>query len=121
MDTNSIVKVGDSVCNEVGVPFVVTSVDRGRHGLLVKGTFANHIEYRGFLVPELPVVDEIINWYGWLNRDSVTLKTGSKLSSLGFRRDDPRPRTIEEYDAEWERTPKDEPMQSRPTKIRMEG
>ena len=100
----TLINVGDEVKNFWGSKSIVTSVDVGRHGLLVKGEFELSYQLHEFYAPfELPPESQVNNWYGWRGRSTNTLPNGLKFGVVSLRRSDGR-EDIEEYDLEWERT-----------------
>lgn len=110
----SIINVGDEITNYEGCQVEVQHVALGRHGILVKGIFVvSRLSFESFVPLELPPpITDDQNWYGWAAFDTLTLANGFKTGSLCLYRRDQRD-TIEEYDAEWERTlqeMEDEPM-----------
>ncbi len=113
-----LIAVGDILVNSDGESCTLSTVERGKHGLLVKGILSKYqFTFTGFLPFELPPCEDTRDWYGWGARDHVVLLDKTQLGLVGFLRSDPRPRIIEEYDAEWERTLEawqPEEMQSRP-------
>ncbi len=99
----NIIEVGDEITNEEGHLVVVTLVEKGKYGLLVRGTFVNTgTTYEGYYIAELPPVS-IKPWYGWAGRYKETLANGHEVGCVDLLRIDAR-QTTEEYDKEWERT-----------------
>ncbi len=120
-ERTSVVEVGEKIINEDGKPIVVKSIEVGRYGLLVKGALVLSGLDTFVLYPyELAAVDNLITrWHGWGVRGNHTLPCGADIGFVAFFRYDPRPRMMDEYDKEWERTPTEGVMQSRPTPIRL--
>ena len=121
----SVIEVGDEVVVDDEYPFIVTKVSVGKYGLLVCGGFTNgfHGDYTGYWPYELSPSEIQQPWYGWSHRGTEKLPSGLRCSTVGLLFADPR-ETIEEYDAEWERTieaMRSEEMQSRPTDIRLDS
>ena len=100
-----MIEVGDEITNNNGETIIVTKLERGKHGILWRGNIVD-TGYTGwsFLIPELPPIEELYYWYGWASRAYMVLASGQRVGDVAFWREDPRPDTIEEYDAEWERT-----------------
>lgn len=103
----NLINVGDEVKTNWDEAVIVSQVVVGKYGLLVLGKFDNDMSYREYFPYELPPCEETLNWYGWGERSFTTIATGQKLGGVCFWSYDLRPRTIEEYDAEWERTIKE--------------
>ena len=102
--TQTLINPGDGIVNSQSLSVPIASVEKGMHGLLIKGTFGSGYDYQAYAPYELPPVDEVMwNWYGWGSRDWLTSVSGLKLGVVALQRLDPRD-TIEEFDAEWERT-----------------
>ena len=100
----SLINVGDEIKNSEGDISIVDSVEIGRYGLLVKGTFLPGQDDEFYAPFELqPPTNRKQDWYGWRGYAFIILHNGYKLGVTSLRRTDPR-EGIEEYDAEWERT-----------------
>ena len=101
----SLIDVGDEIHgHRNGSASRIQSIVKGKNGLLWEGVSYAGTPVRSFLPYELPPSEYISGWYGWKSRSVVTLYDGRCLGSVAFSRSDPRPRTIEEYDAEFDRT-----------------
>lgn len=103
-----MIAVGDVIRNWEGYRIAVTHVERGLHGLLVKGTAPDYSDatFETYILPELVALQErtdLTPYYGWSSRASVTLANGVRVGSVCFSRSDSR-QGIEEHEAEWERT-----------------
>lgn len=121
----SIIEVGDEILNSIEDVIAVTQVDKGNHGLVVRGVFDDGDSYAAFWPYELPPLgDDILGWHGWANRCTITLANGRKVGELGVYARVGEPDTVEEYDAKWLETQpamkaEEGAMQSRPTDIRL--
>lgn len=102
----NLIEEGMVVENSTGVQLEVQRVTLGRYGILAEG-YLPSLEREGkvYILPELPPLEFAKwDWYGWATRSHALLPTGLKVGAVAFYRNDPRPRTLEDYDAEWERT-----------------
>ncbi len=108
IERTGIIEVGDVVVNHAGEVIKVIRVEIGKHGILYEGAFISppypYSNARGYFPYELPPVEVVQRWFGWHKRATTVLANGLGAGVVTFGRSDPRPRTIEEYDAEWERT-----------------
>ena len=93
---NELIQVGDEIKNFNGSISTVTSVVIGRHGLLVKGTFASSQLHEFYAPFELPSQDRQNDWFGWRTRSGNTiLHSGVVLGIVSLRRSDCRYRPVE--------------------------
>ncbi len=103
-----MIEEGMVINNGEGAEATLTSVVEGTYGLLLKGVMDDGFSFTTYCPFELPAVENTwpdkFSWYGWAGRGHIVLPSGLKLGDVCFRRSDERPRTIEEHDAEWERT-----------------
>lgn len=99
----NIINIGDEIKNFQDITAPITSVVKGRYGLLIKDSDIPNLI--AFVPWELPPIETIEReWYGWYTRSFIILPNGMRLGVVVWKRSDPRTDTIEEYDAEWERT-----------------
>ncbi len=100
----NLIEEGMVITNAQGKQLTVSIVIPGVYGLLVRG-YMERLEDDGevYLIPELPPSDCEWDWYGWFCKSHAVLPNGLRVGCVEFRYIDPRD-TIEEYDAEWERT-----------------
>ena len=124
-----IIKVGDEASNPEGHTMKVEAVTRGQYGLLVSGHFTCHNKdvWRCFVIPELePVEQRIKPWQGWAGRFTITLASGLSIGVVSIWLGD-NLQTVEDFDAKWKYNlesrfgQQPEPMQSRPTDIKLNG
>ncbi len=102
---HELINVGDEIKNWSESCVTISSIASGRLGLLLKGRYSEGgYPYEEYIPWELPPIQPPIRIHDgcWL-RASITLDDGTKLGSVALRSNDPRD-TIEEYEAEWERT-----------------
>lgn len=117
----NLIEVGMVIKNCKGAEALITSVEKGVHGLLVTGEALTYgISFKAFVPWELPPIEatwpEKANWYGWLNRSFITVPIGEKGLRMGIvskRREDKYPNTIQDYDTKmketWDTIRKEEP------------
>ncbi len=104
--TESLIAVGDTIWNCEGEAIEITNVKQGEHGVLWNGTglSGGSTDLAGYVIPELPLSEAIMPWYGWARKSTITLKGNFKVSNVSFARHEHRPLTVEEHEAEFERT-----------------
>ena len=124
-ERTSIIEVGDEIEDSAGVKQPVTSVERGKYGLLVRASDKGSWRYYPYELPP----DESFNnkgankpWLNWKHRGVNVLPTGMILGFVTMTREDPR--TLEYHEAQWVKTiaaqrAEEGVMQSRPTDIRL--
>ncbi len=101
-----LINVGDVIQNWEGVDVLVESLEEGRYGILVKGSFVQGGRFSTYLIPELPPCESAwpgkLSWYNWANRATITLANGIKVGNVclsGFTLIN-----AEAYDLLWEET-----------------
>ncbi len=121
----SVVEVGGIIVVDTGDKLRITQVDIGKYGILwhaLKEPEDDGEVYSAYAPPELPAPDaRVEDWYGWAMYGSTALPSGALIGDVCLWNSDDRD-TVEEYDAEWERTIKamkgsPEPMQSKPLPV----
>ena len=102
----NIIEVGDKVENTHGEPVTVTSVETGKYGLLVYGTFHSCTDWFGAYHPyELPPIDTEFDFYEWATRGYTLLSDGSRLGCVSWWRGTREPQQLLAYlESMWERT-----------------
>ena len=103
VSNKSIIAAGDTIHNDEGFPILVSSVELGRYGVLVKGDFIHANVFCAYCPYEMPAPDtEIRRWNGWGRLAFVTLPNSRRLAALAWKVADSRPDEVELYDKQFE-------------------
>ena len=122
-ERTSLVEVGDEIRNFRGKRIVVTSFERGSHGLLVYGEFDSGEWFAEYQPYELPPDEPERPFYNWASRETTTLASGVRVGCLAWIGSDGK-LTLKDCEARWVKTQElmeaeEGVMQSRPTEIRL--
>ena len=99
----NVVEVGDKIQNYRGLCAIVDSVDAGKHGLLVYGTFESGSWFGEYQPYELPPCEREEPFYNWIARSSTTLASGLQVGCVAWIILDGK-LTLEDCEARWQHT-----------------
>ena len=122
-ERTSVVEEGDVVKGLHSTSWTISDVQKGRCGLLVQGVAIIGGRPGWAFLPYEMVLENTrrIDYRGWHHWEPLTVNEKFSIMSVNFHRSK-GVRPISEYDDYWEEAARDsepQPMQSRPTDIRL--